>query len=87
MNNACVDVVKREIGEGTFGKVYKCLDEKYDDVVAIKVVRGISRYVDSAKIEANILDNIFKKQKHHRTNCCVNQYSHFPFEGIWLLYY
>jgi serine/threonine protein kinase len=29
--------VKRKVGLGTFGKVLKCLDKKYNEDVAIKV--------------------------------------------------
>jgi dual-specificity kinase len=49
------DEVIRQCGLGTFGKVFLARDRKRDEQVAIKVVRSIERYIDSAKIEADIL--------------------------------
>lgn len=69
------------MGKGTFGKVFRCRDWKYNDVVAIKVVRQIERYVDSAKIEASILDDIYDKQKAQRVTFCVKMYSHWRLDG------
>eukprot|EP01038_Epipyxis_sp_PR26KG_P010722 gene10722-14398_t len=75
-------VIVREMGKGTFGKVYKCKDNKYNDHVAIKVVRSVKRYSESAKIEADILDDIYDKQKsYNNTDYCVNLYSKFKFNG------
>lgn len=48
-----------ELGIGTFGKVFKCLDLKYKDDVAIKIIRQIPKYVESAEIEREILDDIY----------------------------
>lgn len=78
------DEIVKEIGTGTFGKVFKCNDRKYNDVVAIKVVRGIKKYVDSAKIEASILDDVYTRQKRNGVDCCLKLYSHFPLNGISL---
>jgi serine/threonine protein kinase len=70
-----VDVIEVEVGIGTFGKVFRCRDKKYDSAatgsatsrtgsfVAIKVVRNIPKYVSSAEIEARVLDDIYKAQK------------------------
>jgi hypothetical protein len=38
-------VVREEIGLGTFGKVFRCLDKKHNDTVAMKIVRNIKKYV------------------------------------------
>ncbi len=76
-----VDVVVKELGKGTFGKVFKCKDLKYNDTVAIKVVRSIPRYIDSAKIESDILDDIHKKQKLADTDVCVKMFSRFRLDG------
>ena len=61
--------------------MYKCNDRKYNDVVAVKIVRGIKKYVDSAKIEAAILDDVYSRQKRENTECCLKLYSHFPLDG------
>mmetsp|Transcript_19155 Transcript_19155/g.32368 ORF Transcript_19155/g.32368 Transcript_19155/m.32368 type:complete len:168 (-) Transcript_19155:136-639(-) len=71
---------------GTFGAVFKCHDSKHQDYVAVKVVRSINRYIDSARIEANILDDIYTKQKQTKNvDMCVKMYSHFKFDGHYCL--
>ena len=35
---------------GTFGRVLECLDKQRDRVVAIKVVRRVEKYTESAKV-------------------------------------
>ena len=81
LHDCCVDEIEKEIGLGTFGKVYKCNDRKYNDIVALKVIRGIRKYVDSAKIEARILDHVYERQKQEKVNFCVKLYSHFHLDG------
>ena len=76
------DIVRDEIGLGTFGKVFRCLDKKYDDEVAIKVVRNIRKYVESAVIEARILNDIFDQQKKKKFDGCLKIYSHFKYNGV-----
>ena len=75
------------MGKGTFGKVFKCYDSKHKDWVAIKIVRKINRYIDSAIIESDILDDIYKKQKSAKdlsgvdVDFCVKMYATFNFNG------
>jgi serine/threonine protein kinase len=45
--------------------------------VAVKVVRSIDRYLDSALIEADLLNDIYEKQRELRKNCCVKMFSQF----------
>lgn len=75
----------RELGVGTFGKVYKCLDAKHKDVVALKVVRRIRKYRESARIEASILSDVYSRQKKERSNFIVKMYSHFEFDGYYCM--
>lgn len=49
------------LGQGTFGRVIECWDSKHNCKVAMKVIRGILRYVENGKIEAHILDKIREK--------------------------
>lgn len=77
--------IKQEIGMGTFGKVFSCFDHKHGDMVAVKVVRSIKRYVDSAKIEADILDHVYDCQAKQKTNYCLKLYSHFKFDDHYCL--
>ena len=46
------------LGDGTFGRALLCRNKDNDANVAVKVVSAVSRYADSAKIEANILKDI-----------------------------
>lgn len=51
-------IIEKEIGVGTFGRVLRCTDSHNGRKVAVKVVRRVERYCDSAKIEADILYDI-----------------------------
>lgn len=46
------------LGDGTFGRVLLAQDERSNRQVAIKVIRDVKRYVENAKIEAGILEDI-----------------------------
>jgi serine/threonine protein kinase len=78
-------VVQKELGIGTFGKVLLCEDRKHKDAVAIKVVRKIDRYIDSAKIEASILIDIFNEQRRHKVSYFVKMYSTFEVDGHYFM--
>ncbi|GBG30565.1 Protein kinase, putative [Hondaea fermentalgiana] len=53
-------VIRKELGRGTFGSVYSCIDKTHPNAppVAVKVVRCIRRYVLEAMEEAAILRKI-----------------------------
>lgn len=71
-----------EMGTGTFGKVYRCRDFKHNDVVALKCIRSIGKYIESAKVESKILNSIYKKQRDMLQSggldreYCVKMYTH-----------
>lgn len=44
------DKIIREAGLGTFGRVLECLDKQRNIIVAIKVVRQVEKYTESAKV-------------------------------------
>lgn len=69
--------IQQELGIGTFGKVFRCRDSKHKDDVAVKVVRSIKRYVESAQIEADVLNKVYDQQKRDRKDYCVKMYSQF----------
>jgi len=53
--------VKRLLGDGTFGRVLECVpssNSKSKAPVAIKVVRDVKKYVEAAKIEAQVLRQV-----------------------------
>ncbi|KAF6137207.1 hypothetical protein GIB67_030971 [Kingdonia uniflora] len=57
-----------KIGEGTFGQVLECWDRETKEMVAIKVVRGIKKYREAAKIEIDVLEKLAKKDR-NGTRC------------------
>jgi serine/threonine protein kinase len=64
--------ILREAGLGTFGRVLLCADrDANDQVVALKVVRKVEKYSDSAKIEADILKDINSRDKDNESLCVV----------------
>ncbi|KAG2510840.1 hypothetical protein BBO99_00003608 [Phytophthora kernoviae] len=70
----------REAGLGTFGRVLECLDKQRNIVVAIKVVRKVDKYTESAKIEAAILQDVNDKDKHN-DGLCVRMFKWFEYKG------
>lgn len=78
---ATVDRIKRIVGKGTFATVFKCADLKHKDDVAIKAVRKVDRYTDSARIEADILNNLYDRQKEIAADFCVDLYSTLIYDG------
>jgi dual-specificity kinase len=47
-----------KMGEGTFGQVLECFDNKNKEVVAIKVIRSINKYREAAMIEIDVLQRL-----------------------------
>ncbi|KAG5185505.1 kinase-like domain-containing protein [Tribonema minus] len=50
--------VQEDVGTGTFGRVVACWDRRGRRTVAVKVVRRVKRYHESALIEADILRDV-----------------------------
>jgi len=48
----------RLLGDGTFGRVLLARDKRDNRQVAVKVIRDVKRYVENARIEADILKDI-----------------------------
>lgn len=75
--------VVRDVGLGTFGRVVECLDLRRArksaggqgtgdvDYVAIKIVRGVRRYYDSAVIEANIVEEVNRRGGRGISHCAI----------------
>ena len=73
------------MGTGTFGKVYRCKDPKHDDIVAVKVIRNIERYIHSAKTEASILKSLYKAQEDKNWKPVVTMYTHVYHDGRYCM--
>lgn len=77
--------VIQEVGIGTFGRVLECLDTEQNRKVAIKVVRSIKRYTESAAIEAGILKDVGRRSRDRDNNLCVELFGDFEFSGHYCL--
>lgn len=63
-------------GDGTFGRVVLAHDSSTKREVAIKIIRDVPRYMDNAKIEADILMDIQKADPDGKNGCAI-MYEHF----------
>ena len=75
--------VVRDVGLGTFGRVVECLDLRRaqkptggrgrgeSEYVAIKIVRSVRRYHDSATIEANIVEGVNRRGGRGISHCVI----------------
>merc|ERR1719387_1718471 len=60
------------LGDGTFGRVVLARDSRNDHhEVAIKIIRDVERYMDNAKIEADILKDIRKADPRGTSGCAI----------------
>lgn len=57
------------LGEGTFGKCLECYDKKHDKVIALKIIKNIEKYREAAKLEADVLKKLLKKDPENKFNC------------------
>lgn len=86
--------IEREVGVGTFGRVVECLDlkrfsrsgrrDRQDSVVAIKIVRNVKRYYESALIEADIVEDVNRRGGRGVSHCAV-MYDAFTFSGHYCM--
>lgn len=68
-----------DVGMGTFGRVVQCLDRKRGREVAVKVVRSIPRYTESALVEADILGAVNEAGGRGLSHC-VQLFRDFVFQ-------
>ncbi len=71
------------LGDGTFGRVLEAKDQD-GTIKAIKVIRAVERYVEAAKIEANILERLYSADPEHKSHI-VKLYEHFPLGNNYCL--
>lgn len=50
--------VQKRIGKGSFGQVFKCIDHKKQEVVALKILRNKKRLYKQGLIEAAVLEKL-----------------------------
>ena len=84
----------REVGVGTFGRVVECLDlkktgrasrkDRQENVVAIKIVRNVKRYYESALIEADIVEDV-NRRGGRGVSHCAKMFDAFTFAGHYCM--
>eukprot|EP00933_Yihiella_yeosuensis_P021741 TRINITY_DN17173_c0_g1_i4.p1 TRINITY_DN17173_c0_g1~~TRINITY_DN17173_c0_g1_i4.p1 ORF type:complete len:543 (+),score=76.17 TRINITY_DN17173_c0_g1_i4:59-1630(+) len=74
-------VVRKEVGEGSFGRVLSCLDKVSKKIVAVKVVKGVKRYQEHAEAEAEVLREILRCDPGGQSRC-VRIFGEFVHTGI-----
>ncbi|XP_072004008.1 dual specificity protein kinase CLK3 isoform X2 [Engystomops pustulosus] len=69
------------LGEGTFGRVAECVDHHRSGTkVALKIIRNIRKYRESARLEINVLKKI-QEQDRDNKNMCVMMWDSFEYHG------
>lgn len=63
--------LRKLMGDGTFGRVVSARDIRNDHEVAIKIIRDVKRYMENAKIEADILKDIAKADPEGKSGCAI----------------
>ena len=91
--------INKEKGMGTFARVVECLDLsrqrarppqlRHDNtglnsIVAVKIVRNVKRYHDSAIIEADIIEDVNRLGRRGSTHCAI-LYDSFSFRGHYCM--
>ena len=59
-------------------------DNDPKNIVAIKIVRNVKRYYESAKIEADIIEDVNRRGKRGVTHCAI-MYDTFSFQGHYCM--
>jgi len=68
--------VVKFLGDGTFGRVLRV--QLKNNFYACKVVKSVDRYIDSARMEAQILDQVLRRDEKNESHC-VLQIDYFSF--------
>lgn len=82
--------ILQEVGVGTFGRVVECLDlrrskrDRREEVVAIKIVRDVKRYYESALIEADIVEDV-NRMGGRGVSHCARMFDTFSFSGHYCM--
>ena len=62
-------IIKKLLGQGTFGKVVKAYDHQTSSMVAIKIIKSIPKYREASKIELRVLTMLKKHDPHNKFQC------------------
>ncbi|KAG5368661.1 Dual specificity protein kinase KNS1 [Yarrowia sp. C11] len=62
-------VIRKLLGQGTFGKVVSAYDKQTDTLCAIKIIRAVPKYRDASKIELRVLTALADYDAHNKNRC------------------
>lgn len=71
------------LGDGTFGRVLEVKDTDGTEK-AIKIIRSVERYVEAAKIEAEIIQKLNRSDPENKSHV-VRLFEHFPLGNNYCL--
>jgi len=63
------DKLVEQIGQGTFGKVAKALDQDTRKHVAVKIIRAVPKYQEAAKAELRVLTDLARRDPSNKRRC------------------
>ncbi|OMJ14410.1 Dual specificity protein kinase lkh1 [Smittium culicis] len=63
--------VKGLLGQGTFGKVLKCVDKTSNKLVAVKVIKSVYKYRVAASMEIRVLETMKQNDPSNFFKCAV----------------
>lgn len=72
------------LGDGTFGRVFSVYDLQDSTSKALKVIRAVDRYVQAAKVEAEVLRRVNRADPENQSNI-VRLYHDFEYENNYCL--
>lgn len=72
------------LGDGTFGRVFSVYDTQDNTSKALKVIRAVDRYVQAAKVEADILRQLNTADPENQSNI-VKLHHEFEYENNYCL--
>ncbi|GAA5975918.1 hypothetical protein JCM10908_005327 [Rhodotorula pacifica] len=73
-------VIKKQLGQGTFGKVVQCQKIQDGKQYAVKIIRAVHKYQEAAKTEVRVLDAL-RKADPDNLKKCIPLLSTFDFHG------
>jgi len=77
----CVDEIRSNLGEGTFGKCVECYDSRTGEHVAVKIIKNIEKYREAAKLEIKVLEKLREKDRGGRYSLCIQLLDWFNYHG------
>ena len=57
------------MSDGTFGRVLQCENINNKKIYALKVILPIKKYMESAKIEAKLVEKVLAADKYNKSYC------------------